>query len=151
MKNKYLIFMLSIFSFYSVIAQEQKESNCESSDLVTLKVNFSSEGAKGVLHVSVYDNEENFMKVSHKKLKLEMLDGKNKQLLVEGLCLNRNYSIAAFLDENDNSKLDKNFLGIPKESYGFSNNVKGMFGPPNFGETKINIDSKDKLISIIVD
>ena len=34
------------------------------------------------------------------------------------------YAIAVFHDENANGKLDKNFLGIPCEGYGASNNVR---------------------------
>src|ERR1043165_172855 len=40
------------------------------------------------------------------------------------------YGIAVFHDENSNGKMDKNFLGIPQEPYGFSNNVRVTFGPP---------------------
>jgi uncharacterized protein (DUF2141 family) len=29
-----------------------------------------------------------------------------------------------------NGKLDSNVLGIPTEGYGFSNDVKGLFGAP---------------------
>jgi uncharacterized protein (DUF2141 family) len=28
--------------------------------------------------------------------------------------------------------MDNNFFGIPKEQYGFSNNARALFGPPNF-------------------
>jgi uncharacterized protein (DUF2141 family) len=30
-------------------------------------------------------------------------------------------------------------VGIPKEPYGFSNDQKGNFGPPDFQESKIEI------------
>jgi uncharacterized protein (DUF2141 family) len=42
-----------------------------------------------------------------------------------------NYSVAILHDENDDSKMNTNFFGIPKEGYGFSNNVMGSFGPPS--------------------
>ena len=42
-----------------------------------------------------------------------------------------NYSIAILHDENDDRKMNTNFFGIPKEGYGFSNNVMGTFGPPS--------------------
>jgi uncharacterized protein (DUF2141 family) len=42
------------------------------------------------------------------------------------------YAFKYFHDENNNDKIDVNWLGIPKEGYGFSNNVKGNFGPPSF-------------------
>src|SRR5262245_61492436 len=34
------------------------------------------------------------------------------------------YAVSALHDENGNGKMDKNFLGIPKEGYGASNNPK---------------------------
>lgn len=42
------------------------------------------------------------------------------------------YAIAVFHDENSNGRLDRNFLGIPREGVGASNNAKGRFGPPSF-------------------
>jgi uncharacterized protein (DUF2141 family) len=41
------------------------------------------------------------------------------------------YGVAVIHDENMNHKLDKNFLGIPKEGFGFANNPHvGMSAPP---------------------
>jgi uncharacterized protein (DUF2141 family) len=42
------------------------------------------------------------------------------------------YAIAVFHDEDSNGRLDTNFLGIPCEGVGASNNAKGHFGPPVF-------------------
>jgi uncharacterized protein (DUF2141 family) len=42
------------------------------------------------------------------------------------------YAVKAFHDANSNQKLDTNFLGIPKEKWGVSNNVSANFGPPDF-------------------
>ena len=42
------------------------------------------------------------------------------------------YALSVFHDENSNGKLDTNFLGIPREGVGASNNAKGHFGPPKF-------------------
>ena len=36
------------------------------------------------------------------------------------------YAVQVMHDENDNNKLDANFLGIPSEGYGFSNNPNVM-------------------------
>src|SRR5687767_271004 len=43
-----------------------------------------------------------------------------------------NYAIAILHDENDDLKMKTNWLGIPVEGYGFSNNVMGVMGPPSF-------------------
>lgn len=42
------------------------------------------------------------------------------------------YAVSVFHDENSNDKLDTNFVGIPREGVGASNNAKGHFGPPKF-------------------
>ena len=39
-----------------------------------------------------------------------------------------------FHDENSNEELDTNFIGIPKEGFGFSNDAFGKFGPKKFKE-----------------
>ena len=42
------------------------------------------------------------------------------------------YGIAVIHDENENQKLDRNFLGIPKEGFGFANNRRVMLSAPSF-------------------
>lgn len=58
-----------------------------------------------------------------------------------------NYAVAVFHDENKNGKLDKNYLGIPTEAYGFSNNARRTFSAPSFEEAEVNLKS-DLTISI---
>jgi len=53
------------------------------------------------------------------------------------------YAVKMYQDENSNRELDFNMLGIPKEGYGFSNNV-GRFGQPNYQEAKFMV--KDKTV-----
>lgn len=43
-------------------------------------------------------------------------------------------------DENKNEKLEVNWLGIPKEGFGFSNNPIMIFGPPSFIKTLFEIN-----------
>jgi uncharacterized protein (DUF2141 family) len=50
------------------------------------------------------------------------------------------YAIKLFLDLNGNGEVDTNFLGIPKEPYGFSNNAKGTLGPPSFDAAAFTIE-----------
>ena len=49
------------------------------------------------------------------------------------------YAIALFIDANENLKIDKNFLGIPKEQYGFSNNAMGKLSGPSFEQAKFRV------------
>ena len=57
------------------------------------------------------------------------------------------YAVSTYQDINNNGKLDRYFIGKPKEPYGFSNNVK-PFGPPSYKDCKFNLTSSPKLISI---
>ncbi|MBE9462914.1 DUF2141 domain-containing protein [Dyadobacter subterraneus] len=58
------------------------------------------------------------------------------------------YGISIYLDENNNGKLDMNFLGIPKEKYGFSNNVFPATRAANFEEAAFEIQGKSGTIPI---
>ncbi|HEX4039381.1 MAG TPA: DUF2141 domain-containing protein [Acidobacteriaceae bacterium] len=42
------------------------------------------------------------------------------------------YAIVVIHDENENQKLDRNFLGIPNEGFGFANNPKVNFSAPSW-------------------
>lgn len=60
------------------------------------------------------------------------------------------YAVKVYHDANDNKELDTNFIGIPNEDYGFSNNARGRFGPPEWVEVNFEI-SADKDISIMIE
>lgn len=51
------------------------------------------------------------------------------------------FAIKALHDVNGNGDMDLNLIGLPKEPYGFSNDVMGAFGPPDFDEAKIVLKS----------
>jgi len=55
------------------------------------------------------------------------------------------YAFKYFHDENNDEKINTNFMGIPKEGYGFSNNAKGTFGPPSFDKMVFEITSSDTM------
>ena len=65
----------------------------------------------------------------------------------EGLPAGR-YAVAVVHDENGNGKMDRNFLGIPKEGYGASNNAKGSMGPPKFKDAAFVVGAEAKSIEI---
>lgn len=51
------------------------------------------------------------------------------------------YAIKLHIDENENGKLDTNFLGIPKEQYGTSNNALFL----NFDSSSFDVDTYKKV------
>lgn len=53
------------------------------------------------------------------------------------------YAFQYFHDENNDEEINTNFMGIPKEGYGFSNNAKGSFGPPSFEKMIFELTQND--------
>ena len=52
------------------------------------------------------------------------------------------YGIRVMHDMNDNGKLDTNFVGIPSEPWGFSNNAAGNFGPPKWKDVSFELSGE---------
>lgn len=52
------------------------------------------------------------------------------------------YGIQVMHDTNSNGKLDSNFVGMPTEPWGFSNNATGHMGPPAWSDVKFNLSGK---------
>ena len=63
---------------------------------------------------------------------------KKAQLVFENLPAGT-YAISVFHDENNNQKMDKNFLGIPKEGYGASKNKLPFASAPDFDDNKFQV------------
>ena len=58
------------------------------------------------------------------------------------------YAIAVVHDENANNELDSNWLFIPTEGIGVSNNPEPRFGPPSFEEARFELGSEPMLLII---
>lgn len=129
--------MVSLFFFgmLSLNAQQQSE-------MFNVTVNISNfKNNKGFALVAICNTKESFLGAGIKAAKTKITNNVCSVTfkdLPKGM-----YAISMFHDENDNNKLDTNFLGIPKESYGCSNNAKGFFGPPKWEQAKFEIRNKD--------
>lgn len=58
------------------------------------------------------------------------------------------YAAQVYFDENDNDELDRNFIGIPREGVGFSNNPSFTFRAPSFADTSFAYDGVSGAISV---
>ena len=95
----------------------------------------------GEVYIAVYDQPEAFP-VSGRQRVSQVLASGDTHLTVHFSSLPPGkYAAVAFQDFNGNGKLDKNFLGIPKEPYGFSNGARGSTGPPTFAQAAFTLDS----------
>jgi uncharacterized protein (DUF2141 family) len=100
---------------------------------------------KGSLLVGVYSTKEDFLK---KPFKSDIIKIINKKSLVIFKDIPKGaYAVSFVHDENDNKKMDTNFIGIPKEDFGCSNNATGFMGPPKYEDAKFQL-TKNKTINI---
>ena len=58
------------------------------------------------------------------------------------------YAVAVYEDLNGNHNLDHNFIGIPREPVGASNNPSARFGPPHFDECSFYLGDTAQTITI---
>ena len=92
---------------------------------------------KGTIRVSVFSNENNFLKqaLESKVVKASAIE----TIVVFDKLEPGEYALAVIHDLNENNELDKGFMGIPQEPYGFSNDARGKFGPPSYEESKLSV------------
>lgn len=84
----------------------------------------------GALHVAVYDSPQAWKEgaaVTSVNLAAAETTPSVRLDLPAGT-----YAIRAFHDVDGDGRLGTNGFGIPVEPYGFSNDAKGMMGPPSF-------------------
>ena len=100
---------------------------------------------KGKLMIGIYNSASTFMKKTYEGYAAYVTDTtiEFSLELPEG-----EYAIAVYHDANDNNKLDKGPFGIPTESYGFSNNVKGFMGAPSFKKAKFSVTDDSTVLRI---
>ena len=88
---------------------------------------------KGVVRCGLYDHEEGFP-AKHTEA-VAILNLKPASGTAHGhfeAPKNGTYAIACFHDENENGKVDANFMGIPWEGTGSSKDAPATMGPPKF-------------------
>jgi len=103
------------------------------------------ESNDGKVFLALYNSESSFLDKTYKGTisKIE-----NNKCTVEFKDVPPGtYAVSIFHDENDNGKMDSNFMGIPKEDYGCSNNAKGFMGPPKWKDAKFQL-KEDTSITI---
>ena len=135
-----IILPLFLFSLSSVTAQNKGK----------LTVKFENiKGSKGMILVALYNKSKGFpedKKTVYRKAKSII---KNGTANIEFTNMPYgDYAVAAMHDENNNLEMDKNFLGIPEEGYGFSNNIKPKLSAPSFNDCKFQLNSDKKTITI---
>ncbi len=58
------------------------------------------------------------------------------------------YAASVYHDENGNRKFDRNWIGIPAEGAGFSNNPTLLLGPPSHAQAAFQVSNGPKRLEI---
>lgn len=135
--NKY--FCLGCFFILTQYLYSQQSS-------LSIKIEGIKE-VKGIIQVGIYDEKDTFPNKG-KEYRVEHFRVTSRESTVTLEYLpNGEYSIALYQDLNSDGECNVNFISIPKEPYGFSNNVKPVFKAPTFEQTKFVLNS-DRTIQI---
>ena len=59
------------------------------------------------------------------------------------------WAVAVLHDEDGDKSMKTGLFGIPKEGYGASQDARGRFGPPSFGDAKFEIRAGRKVTTRI--
>ena len=88
---------------------------------------------KGQISCALYSSADGFPKEGQKAVAHVVAPISEREAVCEfpGIAPGT-YAVSVFHDENSNGKLDTNFVGIPREGVGASNDARGHFGPPKF-------------------
>lgn len=102
--------------------------------------------AKGDVFVIVYDSKEHFLHERKLEIKAPATVGSVKLVIAD--LPPGEYALSAFHDVDGDGKLARNFIGIPKEPAGFSNDAVPSFGPPKYIDAKVTIPTEGATLSV---
>ena len=119
----------------------------------TLEIEINNIAKPGILHLGVYDSKKVFESDRGDKpgpqpgIVAGIVKKVSKGVFKEEIKVpSGTYAIGLYIDANENEKMDTNFLGIPKEQFGFSNDAKGSFGPPSFESASFELVKSKKIV-----
>ena len=117
-----------------------------------LKINITNiEKGSGTLHVAILDSPDEWLKSDSESKPFRDITravSSTDDLLisVEGLPPGK-YAISLFQDLDGDAEMDTNFIGFPKEPFGFSAPM-GKFGPPKYEEAAVEFSGEDTSVDI---
>jgi uncharacterized protein (DUF2141 family) len=150
MKNISKIKSLLFISIYFLIANfslAQNRNDKQKTGTLTILIT-GIENNKGNIQVGLFNSEDSY-KGEKEKYKGAVIKVKNKKVIwiLKDISYGT-YAIKAFHDENSDNKLNTNFIGIPTEKFGFSNNPSILMGAPSYSKTKFVFDLVNAKIEI---
>ncbi|MEM6779152.1 MAG: DUF2141 domain-containing protein [Planctomycetota bacterium] len=107
----------------------------------------------GPVRVAIYTSNESFNDASKAfwKAAINVDDqGIAKVTVPADVPLPGQFAVAAYHDANDDGELNRHPVGIPSERYGFSNDARGMFGPPRYEEAVVDRQGASGTVTVSI-
>ena len=141
--NLYILIILNLL-FLNVIFSQEETSKYYVTDLrgnISLEMEINNlKSNKGPLYIRILDENENPVIVG-----TSSVINYSSKISFDSISPGK-YAIQFFHDENENQKMDFNLIGIPKEKFGSSNDVKPILGPPKFKKMLFEIYQDKKIV-----
>jgi uncharacterized protein (DUF2141 family) len=102
----------------------------------------------GMVGIALFRSEEGFPGKPERALKGKSVPAAEHCVMKFENMPYGTYAVSVLHDENGNGKMDKTFIGIPREGFGTSNNPKLRMGPPLFSESCFELSNKEVTLSI---
>jgi uncharacterized protein (DUF2141 family) len=145
-----MIISLADLILFSVVVSFAPSSLAQPGGRATLILKVTGlRSEKGQVKIAVFNSPEKWLGEQPIYSSTINVDGQSVTWKINDVPYG-DYGVAVFHDENSNGKMDKTFLGIPLEPYGFSNNVRVTFGPPQWEKAKFTVKDSSTDVSIEV-
>ncbi len=113
---------------------------------LTLKIS-GCRSDRGKVRVALFRSARGFPDKAKKAAALRTVAIKKRRAVVRFPNLPfGEYAAAAYHDENENRKLDRSWLGFPKEANGASNGARGGWGPPKFKDARFKVSASRTIV-----
>ena len=107
--------------------------------------------SEGKLRIGIFKNEESFQKeTAAQYFEFEKTDLKNGALKVQLKLETGTLGLSLLDDENNDSEMNYNFIGMPKEGFGFSDYYHKGFTRPHFDDFDFDLTEHGKAVEIKV-
>lgn len=119
-------------------------------DAVVLAVRSEFAPVGGHVRLAVYNDPASFLEAAAAKHE-GLVNGEGLALIALRDLKPGDYAFVAYLDENEDGKLNRNALGKPKEPYVFSNDVRPKLRKPTFDEAKVAVAPGEVVVMTLED
>jgi len=141
--HTYILIILN-FLFSNLIFSQEETTKFYITELrgdISLEMEINNlESNKGPIYIRILDENENPVIVG-----TSPVINYSSEISFDSIFPGK-YAIQFFHDENENQKMDFSLIGIPKEKFGSSNDVKPILGPPKFEKMLFEIYEDKKIV-----